>query len=784
MRPDRQITFDGLPHNEWPEPNEDRDTITVDRIGEDIDGSSHRFIIRRGDTVEAFFRRDKTEIGQVVGISIARRQVSVRFRDCGNGIEFSVGQIYPAPETSPEQGTTAPLSAIVEQASQPPAGGFTEADRVAPARDSQSQGMESLASQQRPFLLTDYRTFLERLDADEITIDELRAEFARLTQSHDEFVTALQKDRTADQLKRLAGRFGCFDANRNSKKKNAEHVYRVVLQGFTLSQSVAFQPMKETMDEAVARIVDGLTADDLAQHLAERKQEREDREQAETDPQTLDQFRIYLRQHSYRDLNNEQQDHFDRLHADQTRPARRERRRKSTVQQIESDGAEGLELTIIEGFHSKQNIPLWICQLSTRVDRSTYNELKSKAKQLGGWYSSFVRGQEGFQFKTADAAVRFQKLLAGNVDRRDILADRKTRKMESASERLVSVAETLETEAAEILDADDGKLKNTVRRAEMAAGMRGRAYADQAMTRTLRSVAESLTDGGATYLDGLRARTHIETLIGVLRRGKRDRNTELMKPHESDGMWDRHNAREELDNRPMAVEDVAFTEYPYPNIYKRHLEEAVAVAAHKNGLKQRTRQMQSHLACTKDFVPFVDDSDVAFLQEFVDRCKSAGIETRWIESGMDDHKRLRAADIHTPHEMRCALRELLPHLQRKREDDPIRKLEEQLIGTKIPGFFPTPRPIISRMLELAGIQPGERVLEPSAGKGDILDMIRQHHPDAMLHGIEYNAMLLELLDRVVILLALQMRQKLTQATPHFVRRVDVGRSQPLVILHP
>ena len=95
--------------------------------------------------------------------------------------------------------------------------------------------------------------------------------------------------------------------------------------------------------------------------------------------------------------------------------------------------------------------------------------------------------------------------------------------------------------------------------------------------------------------------------------------------------------------------------------------------------------------------------------------------------------------------MRCALREILPHLGRKRDDDPIQKLEQNLIGRKIPGFFPTPRTVISRMLELAGIEPGQRVLEPSAGKGDILDMLRQHHPDAKLHGIECNATLMDIL---------------------------------------
>ncbi|MFV1968653.1 MAG: hypothetical protein ACC628_24805, partial [Pirellulaceae bacterium] len=65
-------------------------------------------------------RRDKMEVGEVVGISHANHEVRVRFGDRGAGIWFAVGQIYPTVEASPEQGTTAPLSATVEQASPPP----------------------------------------------------------------------------------------------------------------------------------------------------------------------------------------------------------------------------------------------------------------------------------------------------------------------------------------------------------------------------------------------------------------------------------------------------------------------------------------------------------------------------------------------------------------------------------------------------------------------------------------------------------------------------------------
>ena len=92
-----------------------------------------------------------------------------------------------------------------------------------------------------------------------------------------------------------------------------------------------------------------------------------------------------------------------------------------------------------------------------------------------------------------------------------------------------------------------------------------------------------------------------------------------------------------------------------------------------------------------------------------------------------------------------ALRELVSHLKKKRDDDPVVKAEQALIGKQLNGFFPTPKAIISRMLELADIRPGHRVLEPSAGKGDILDMLREHYPDADVAAVEQNGTLFDVL---------------------------------------
>lgn len=55
----------------------------------------------------------------------------------------------------------------------------------------------------------------------------------------------------------------------------------------------------------------------------------------------------------------------------------------------------------------------------------------------------------------------------------------------------------------------------------------------------------------------------------------------------------------------------------------------------------------------------------------------------------------------------------------------IQRLEEKLLFSKIPGFFPTPESLIDRMLDHADIQTHHKCLEPEAGAGGIADKIKQ-----------------------------------------------------------
>ena len=97
VRPDRQLTYDGLPHWRWPKPPNDSHTITVDRLSADIDGPPHRFLIHVGDTVELFLAPSYSDLAEVLDVFRERQLVRIRVPGNGNTIWVSVGRIYPAP---------------------------------------------------------------------------------------------------------------------------------------------------------------------------------------------------------------------------------------------------------------------------------------------------------------------------------------------------------------------------------------------------------------------------------------------------------------------------------------------------------------------------------------------------------------------------------------------------------------------------------------------------------------------------------------------------------------
>lgn len=734
VRPDRQTVFpDALTHYDWPAPEHDRDTITVDRVVDSLDGEpAHRFTIKRGDTVRAHMRKDDFHTGTVIGISHARTEVRVSYgEDASKGGWWKVGAIYPEPEPTPSSHeNVAPLSAVVEKLNdeKAPPGGWGEQHRVP-----------------TPYSFAEFKELLKR-NGEHESFAKYRSDFERLVSSKTEITSELQSDYKAPQLKAVASRFGEWNARSNTKQANAESIYRKMLSYYVLDGMVSYS-MGESYTEAVKKKVLTVTEQHWSQHYADARTKRDEHDAAIANPQTLYDFRLAIEANGVNSLTNEQLARWDALHADLARERRAQNGPSNTVTQFESDEVHAVEFTVKEGYHDKRECPLWIVQLGGRVDPATFKELKTKARMLDGWWSSFKKSDAGFQFLTEDAASRFTALLDGDADRRDVLENRQSRKEQTTAERLHGLADEMLARSEETIARSDDSLQNTARRASIQAGVRGQAHAQAAMARSLHSVAEALSKGDATYLDGLRHRTHLQELDRTLYLAKWSRIRSLQKQHR-EGELDYNLRLDEEEDKPFSEDDIRHAEFPFPTVYVRNLREVVTACENKKGLKQLSTKIARQLRgidSGEDFVTYRNANAIEQLSDFLSRAKAAGVECERISESVAHYQRLQRARIGDIHELRAALREYLPHKACVRGDDPVRIAERELIGKDLPGFFPTPESVISEMLEYAGIADGHRVLEPSAGKGDIYQAIEREHPGAVLTAIEMNRSLAEVL---------------------------------------
>ncbi len=607
-----------------------------------------------------------------------------------------------------------------------------------------------------PYTVEDFQAYRERLLAGKVTAEEHKQELARLLAKREHFVSALVSEHNADALKRMARRLGEWDWRSNTKEKNACAIHHRLAQSFVVTDSFQWSPTEESYEDALTRIVAQVTDAELAAYVVQQVAIEERREQAQAErtarnekalenPETVEEFEIFVRRHAdgERGLSPEQLETFDRLRAEQSRAARRDSKQSATVERIEAD--DGVQMTLTETEHTRDKHALFVVQLSSRVPTDKFREIRGKAKQLSGWYSRFARGGAvpGFQFRSKENAEAFMSLLGGDVDRSGVLEERRRRKELSAGGRLLSLADSLEEKAREELGAD--RLENTVRRAGMAAGIRGRARADIALAENTRQIGQALEAGTAVFLDGVRNRAQVSLLVGTLRRAvyARERKEREGKEHNPWETW-----TEPGDEIRSTTADIPFLEYPYPVIHASCLSRTIAQARNRSGMKMRADRMAKRLEGLDEYalVPFEEERDIDELLEFIGKAKDKRVDTEWIERGVENFKRMRAANIHTLPELRSAARELLPILAAPEEENPIKAAERELIGRDIPGFFPTPPAVIHQILSLAEIEPGHRVLEPSCGKGDIMDAVSREHPEAQLTGIEFSSSLLDILE--------------------------------------
>jgi len=122
-----------------------------------------------------------------------------------------------------------------------------------------------------------------------------------------------------------------------------------------------------------------------------------------------------------------------------------------------------------------------------------------------------------------------------------------------------------------------------------------------------------------------------------------------------------------------------------------------------------------------------------------------------------------------------------PHQEKSEEQQKIETLREQIkAGVKVvtaTSLFPTPPELAKRMFELADIHPGECVLEPSAGTGNLIKAVLDR-VDTEVLAYEINRDLSDMLYRLYPSYKLQVRNK------DFLEVTDFQGCYPKILMNP
>lgn len=560
-----------------------------------------------------------------------------------------------------------------------------------------------------------YQAFRKRLLDGEVTLDEYREAFRQVNDNKDALLTGLKK-LNKEQLVKISNSF--HTRKSESKDSLIAQAYDGMLRGFALGRGVSYAMTgKGSYENAMAKLVEQTTADDLAkfaEEVSKNTAEYKARVQGFLDPKTLEDFDARVRIKGEASLTPEQLARYDELLAEAGREKRKQaQEQKATVQGVEA----GTDLQLIESKHTKTGDKLWVVKLANRVDRAVYDRLNQAAHKLGGRYSSYNKDGAipGFTFRSEEAAKSFMAAGKGEtVSAAPVREAEKTEVQNNAVSKLREMADTLEGKADDSLNAD--RKTNTAKRARQASHADNEAYANKALAETMRNLADAIESGESTHLSGLRTKAQVEMLDSMLERAKYDRIKQ-----ETKGSYVDYERQKHRKDEP---EDAAYASYPDLDGSKSELFSAYKdLATIKGADRLRTRFYKQAESLGEDQRVKLSREDVELAIEKYPR--KSGIPWHWPET-LAKLKRLESMGITTLPELRAALREFVEYRGKRGTIDKAKQLERELIGNKGIGndFFPTPKETAQRMVAEAGIEPGMKVLEPSAGNGNIAEVIR------------------------------------------------------------
>ena len=558
---------------------------------------------------------------------------------------------------------------------------------------------------------------IKRLYRGELTLDQYKQAFKELQDSKDAIIDELGSN-TKDVLLALMGSYERYQYKNEKKDRIVNVLYQNLLMEYAFN-SISYD-FRTPTDVAIARKVESTTQNDLIAYTEDVKRRREDRkreheakQKALENPETLDEFRVFIAKKGIKALSDEQLEAFDKLRTQATLKQRAEKKAEPAKAEPVAVSTEGL--TLHETKHTKTGEPLFVVQLPERVSKEEYQTYNSRAKSLGGYYSSY-RGNgaiPGFTFKSIEQAEAFMGSAESRTEKEEAQepAAPTAQKLRELGEKVVEAAN-------EALNRD--RLTNTVKRAREAEYADSNARKLMRIGQTMINIANAVDAGDDILVGNIKAKTHVELLESILASAK----WRLYNDKEKSSSYKDREAYLNADPTEAVLRYVQ-NEY-LPRIYKDNMLRMVRAALNVKGMKQQAARWEKGLsAFSGEYFTPKNEQQVEELTQMMNALPEKE-RVSVIEDQLANHRRLKAMGIENESMLRELLREYLKLRATAVKEDEVKRLERELVGSNVGfDFFPTPKVVVDRMVDEADIREGMDVLEPSAGNGNIADGVRE-----------------------------------------------------------
>lgn len=293
--------------------------------------------------------------------------------------------------------------------------------------------------------------------------------------------------------------------------------------------------------------------------------------------------------------------------------------------------------------------------------------------------------------------------------------------------------------------ANQPRQTNTPKRAGQAASAIRDAENMQADGETLLKIADAVDNGEAPHLSRLSSKAQYQTLDQLHRRA-------IPNKHMEGGEYRGHyeGQTEQRRKSGVTVDDYADQiQYPTISVHPDHLRSAARTLSEIRGYKGLADKLNyaARLVTNSDrYQPAVLNEETA--KALIKAAKDTGnrdvkLASEHVESGMSTIDRLRRMGIDNREQLVEAIKELDAIQVPRKQENRLQQLERGLVGNKIPGYFNTQGEALNIVMAAADVKPGDSVLEPSAGKGNIADAAKEN--GALVDTVERHNTLREIL---------------------------------------